>query len=392
MKRSRIVLVLSLFLILVATISVLVRYVIVPQLGDLPPGKEKDEPGLEIPGEGVFDPDSIPFLIDPVYKVHFIDVGQGDAILIQAPSKNVLVDGGDSRGGLVEYLLDLAIDTLNLLISTHPHADHIGALPEVLKTFTVLEVIDPGVVHTTALYTRYLQIIDSLNIPFVPGRAGMKREISDHAFIELLHPVEPSDKLLNDASIVLMLVLEQVRVLLTGDIEKRSETEILSHYAQIQSHVLKVAHHGSATSSSDDFLKAVSPQVAVIFCSEDNKYGFPHIQTLNRLSALKAGIMRTDQSGTIVMVSDGDAFYWTTDAEGSFVFPDQITIPGYPVDLNTASVDELTSIIHIGPARAKQLVSLRPIYSLDDLLRIQGIDEKRLNDIKQQNIAFVNQP
>ncbi len=392
MKRSRVVPVFILFLILVVAISLVVRLVILPHIGELLPGKDKEEPVVGIPGEEVLDPDSITAFIDPVYKVHFIDVGQGDAILIQTPSKNVLVDGGERRGGVVDYLLDLTIDTLHLLISTHPHADHIGALPDVLTKFAVLEVIDPGVVHTTNLFTRYLKTIDSLEIPFVVGRAGMKRDLHDHAYMELLHPVDPTEKHLNDASIVVMLVLEQVTVLLTGDIEKRSEAEILSRYPDIQSNVLKVAHHGSITSSSDDFLKAVSPEVSVIFCKADNNYGFPHDQTLSLLSSVKSKILRTDICGTIIMATDGDACFWTTEKDGSFVIPEHSNDAGSPVDVNSASIDELTRIIHIGPSRAQQLVTLRPILLLDDLLYIQGIDEKRLDDIKRQNIAFVNQP
>ncbi len=391
MKRSRIVLVFVLFVLVVALISAVVRFLIVPMLGELLPGKDKDKPGIELPDEGVFDPDSVFLGFDPVYKVHFIDVGQGDAILIQTPSKNVLVDGGERRSGVVAYLSDLDIDTLNVLISTHPHADHIGGLTEVLSAFTVLEVIDPGVVHTTALFTRYLKTIDSLDIPFVEGRAGMTRELHDNAYLELLHPVEPSERHLNDASIVIMLVLEQMRVLLTGDIEKKSEADILVRYPSIQSQVLKVAHHGSTTSTSDDFLSAVNPEVAVIFSEADNKYGFPHDETLIKLSKLNTQILRTDISGTIVLLTDGDACSWTTEADGYFSIPEH-SLSQAPVDLNNASIDALTVIIHIGPARAKQLVAIRPISSLDDLLGIQGIDEKRLNDIKKQDIAFVNQP
>ncbi len=380
------------FLILVVLIGAVIRYVIVPQLGDRLPGKPIADPEEDIPIDEVFDPESIFADSDAVFEVHFIDVGQGDAIFIQTPTSNVLVDGGNKNSGVVEYLTRLAVDTLNILVSTHPHADHIGGLIGVLSSFTVMEVIDPGVVHTTLLFTEYLKLIDSLDIIFTPGRAGMKRMLHDNAFFEVLHPFEPSEKSLNDASIVLMLVFDQIKVLLTGDVEKKAESEMLIRYPDIHSQVLKVAHHGSTTSTSDAFLEAAAPEVAVIFCAENNKYGFPHAETLQKLSTRNINILRTDINGSVVLKTDGELYLLSSEKDTGYLMPG--TSPGKPmsVDLNRASVEELVRVIHIGPARARQLIELRPLSTLDDLLLIQGIDEKRLTDIKKQSIAFVNQP
>lgn len=380
------------FLVLLAATWVLIRFVIAPHLGDRLPYKPITDPAVDIPIEGIFDPDSIFADLDPVYKVHFIDVGQGDAIFIQTPTKNVLVDGGDKNAGVVEYLTFLAVDTINIMVATHPHADHIGGLIGVLSSFTVMEVIDPGVVHTTLLFTEYLKLIDSLDIVFTAGRAGMNRMLHDDAYLELLHPLEPSERRLNDASIVLMLVLDQIKVLLTGDVEKKAESEMLVRHPDIKSQVLKVAHHGSITSTSDAFLDAAAPEVVVIFCAENNKYGFPHDETLQKLSARNIDILRTDIHGSVVMKTDGEAYYFALEKDEGYFIPGAISGIPISVDLNLASVEELVGVIHIGPARARQLIELRPLSSIDDLLEIQGIDEKRLVDIKRQNVAFVNQP
>lgn len=392
MKRSKLALVFIVFLTLVVVIGVIVRFVVVPKIGDILPGKQPPCPDVETSHDGDPDQDSIAPGIDPIYSVHFIDVGQGDAIYIETPSKNMLIDGGGKDSGVVEYLMEQAVDTLNILIATHPHADHLGGLPQVLSSFVVMEVIDPGVVHSTLLFSNYLNLIDSLNVELSVGRAGMKRTLHDKAYFEVLHPLYPQENNLNDASIVVMLVLEQIRILLTGDIEKKSESEILARYPYIKSHVLKLAHHGSITSTSEAFLEAASPEVAIIYCGKNNKFGFPHDETLEKLMAYNIHTFRTDRNGSIVMFTDGDKYFMTTESHDDFFLPHASESQSSAVNLNAATMDELTTIIHIGPARARQLIELRPLSSMDELLKIQGIDEKRLEDIKHQNRAFVNQP
>jgi competence protein ComEC len=378
------------FVAVVLAVLVLVRYVVAPLVQDRLPLSDRDLPETGLPDSE--DPDSLLPGIESFYRVHFIDVGQGDAILVQAAGQNILVDGGERNTGLVAYLLGQAIDTLNLVVSTHPHADHIGGLPEVLDRFTVLEIIDPGVVHTTRLFTHYLELIDSLDIPFTIGRAGMRRELDSLSYYEILHPREPSDRHLNDASVVMWLVLNKVRVMLTGDIERRSEAEMLIHYPSLESNVLKVAHHASRTSSSPSFLEAVSPEVAVIFCGHDNHYGFPHQETMQQLASMQTLVFRTDLSGTVVMHTDGQDYYFETEADGAVFLGDKGFGTISQIDINTASLEELTLIIHIGPARAGHIITNRPFSSLDELITIPGIDSRRLEDIRQQNLAFVNQP
>lgn len=378
------------FVAVVLAVLVLVRYVVAPLVKDRLPFGDKDMPEAGLPDTE--DPDSLLPDIESIYRIHFIDVGQGDATLVQTAGQNILVDGGERNTGVVEYLVGLAIDTLNLVVSTHPHADHIGGLPDVLSRFTVLEIIDPGVVHTTRLFTNYLALIDSLDIPFTIGRAGMRRELDSLSYYEILHPREPSDRHLNDASVVMWLVLNKVRVMLTGDVERRSEAEMLIHYPLLESQVLKVAHHASRTSSSPSFLEAVNPEVAVIFCGHDNHYGFPHQETMQQLASMQAHVFRTDLSGTLVMHTDGYDYYFETEADGPVSIEDMAPGAISRIDINTASLEELSLIIHIGPARARHIINNRPFASLDELISIPGIDNHRLEDIRRQNLAFVNQP
>jgi beta-lactamase superfamily II metal-dependent hydrolase len=147
---------------------------------------------------------------DNKFEVHFIDVGQGDAILVLTPSKTMLVDAGPLDGNAASYISSLGVEEIDIVVATHPHADHIGGMPEIFISFPVREIIDPGVVHTTLTYARYLELIDSLDIPYSEGRKGMRRDLCDDAFAEILHPTDPDEALLNDASVVIRLVLGDI--------------------------------------------------------------------------------------------------------------------------------------------------------------------------------------
>ncbi len=239
------------------------------------------------------------------YRIHFIDVGQGDAIFIETPEQNMLVDGGLRESGVSEYLQTLDIERIDIVIGTHPHADHIGGLIEVFQTFEVGEVIDPGVTHTTTTFHYYLSTIDLYDIPFTVGRKGMQRQLSDNAYMLLLHPVNPGSNHLNNASIVARVTLGEINLLLTGDAEREAEQEMLNDPGLLASHILKVGHHGSWTSSTEDFLNAVKPEISVIMCGEDNPYGHPHDVALERLNAVDTGIYRTDIHGHVIIETDG---------------------------------------------------------------------------------------
>lgn len=241
--------------------------------------------------------------------VHFIDVGQGDSILIQTPEQNILIDAGERTAGesVVEYLRNLNVTYLNIVISTHPHSDHIGGLINVINNITTGEVIDPAVPHTTQTYEDYLVLIDQKNIKFTEGKAGMSRDLGGGALMQIIHPSSPSVSDLNNASIVVRLTFGDISFVFSGDAENEAENEILLRDYDLSATVLKVGHHGSRTSTSDSYLSAVSPKVAVISCGKDNTYGHPHEETLKLLKDSGIDVYRTDTNGTIVIKTDGQS-------------------------------------------------------------------------------------
>jgi competence protein ComEC len=246
--------------------------------------------------------------------VHFIDVGQGDSTLIQTPEQNILIDAGERTAGegVVEYLKNLNVNYLNIVISTHPHADNMGGLINVMKNISTGEVIDPAVPHTTQTYEDYLVLIDQKNIKFTEGKAGISRDLGGGALMQIIHPLSPSVSDLNNASIVVRLTFGDISFIFSGDAEKKAENEILLRDYNLSATVLKVGHHGSKTSTSASYLSAISPEVAVISCGKDNTYGHPHEETLKLLKDSEIDVYRTDTHGTIVIKTDGQNIYIDT--------------------------------------------------------------------------------
>ena len=240
-----------------------------------------------------------------VYEVHFVDVGQGDAIYVVTPGKNVLIDGGRRNSGIVDYLKDLEVESIDIVIGTHPHADHIAGLIDVFHTFDVTEVIDPDVHYSTVTHRDYKTTIDSKEITFTAGRSGMEWQLSEGAVMQIVNPSQPSTRHINDASIVARIVFGDVAVLLTGDAEERAEREMLARREPLRSQILKVGHHGSITSTTVDFLEQVKPEVAVIMVGEGNRYAHPNEEILHNLEAAGAEIYRTDTHGSIVIKTNG---------------------------------------------------------------------------------------
>lgn len=242
-------------------------------------------------------------------EVHFIDVGQGDSILIRAGEKNVLIDGGPRGAGekVTDYLRSCGVQHLDLIIATHPHEDHIGGLLAVLEQIDVAEVLDPGVPHTSALFENYLDLIDQQEIIFTAARAGMKRELGAGIVLSILQPQEPLASNLNDVSIVARLTGAGVDFLFTGDLEAPYERKLLETGQALSAAVLKVGHHGSHSSTCEEFFAAVRPRYAVVLAGEGNSYQHPHRETLERFAGANVELYRTDLHGTVVMaVTDGE--------------------------------------------------------------------------------------
>lgn len=316
-------------------------------------------------------------------EIHFIDAGQGDAILIATPKTTMLVDGGPANDSVSSYLRKTGIKSLDIIIATHPHADHIGGLIPVLETMPIGKIMDPGVVHTTVTYRRYLETIDRLNIPYSIIRKGEVMHLDRNVTATILHPSAPSDSLLNDASVVLRLDIGTISLLLTGDIERASEEELLKEPESLKADIVKVPHHGSSTSLHPPFLNAVNPSTAIIMCGLYNPYGNPHRQTISLLESRNIDTYRTDHHGTVVVSTNGKSFTIKKSTE-------EPTLPR-TIDINSATAEELLRIVHIGPARAAQIIELRPFENLDDLRRVEGIGAARLADIKRQGVAVVRQ-
>lgn len=248
-------------------------------------------------------------------SIRVLDVGQGDAILIQTPQQSILVDTGDvgTKGKLVSYIKQAGISVLDKVVLTHAHADHLGGMAEVLANFPVKQVYDAGYAATTAMYRNHLTTVQKKKIPFAVLRAGGEIDLGDGIFLKVLAPEETfikgSDSDVNNSSVVLKLTYGTFSMLLTGDVEEESETRMVKRFGTaLKSQILKSPHHGSRTSSSSAFLKAVAPEAVVISVGENNDYHHPHPSTMKRYQAAKMKIYRTDKNGTVTVTSDGKTY------------------------------------------------------------------------------------
>ncbi len=241
-------------------------------------------------------------------QISYIDVGQGDSIFIELPNgETILIDAGNPEDGqhVAQYIRDNGAEKLDYVIATHPHADHIGGLAEVIDAFTVENIYMPKATHTTASYEDLLQTIQAKGLKIETAKAGKKLFDDGRLQAEFLAPNSDSYSNLNNYSAVLMLTYGNNKFLFMGDAEAESEKEMLYAGFDLSADVLKVGHHGGSASTTDDFLEAVSPSVAVISVGADNSYGNPHADVLASLSERGADIWRTDEKGTVVVTSDG---------------------------------------------------------------------------------------
>ena len=250
---------------------------------------------------------------ESAYRIHFIDVGQGDSALIQAPTgENMLIDAGpnSSETALRAYLDQHCVTRLDYLVLTHPHEDHIGGADMILETYEVGTVILPDVTTTTSTFERMLRALDKSGASMKTAAPNDTYPFADASFTLLGPAVIHADDL-NNCSVVLRLDIGSRHFLFTGDAEKAEEEEILKHFSsspeQFRADVLKIGHHGSVTSTSDDFLKAVSPSFAVISCGKGNDYGHPHRETTQKLKYYDIPVYRTDRMGSIVFYCDGSS-------------------------------------------------------------------------------------
>lgn len=244
------------------------------------------------------------------FALRVLDVGQGESVLIQTGEQNILIDAAErpEAPGIISYLGGCGVKKLDLVIATHPHADHIGGMADVLKEIPADEIVmpklTPDMVPTTASYRNLLQVVKEKGVKATYARPGKSYDIGGGAVLEVLGPAAEYDDL-NDWSVVSRITYGSTSFLVTGDAEKRAELDILDTGARVSADVLVLGHHGSSTSSCDEFLDAVGPGRAAVTCGLDNDYGHPHRETVERLDDRGIRYFRTDLQGTIVFESDG---------------------------------------------------------------------------------------
>ena len=240
-------------------------------------------------------------------RVHFLDVGQGDSIFIElTDGKSMLIDASTAEycEGIADYIKDNGYSKIDYLVATHPHADHIGGMQDVVEQLEIGEIYMPKASSTTKTYKNLLKAIKAKGNKINTAKAGNTIYSDSSLGIDILAPNSDSYEEINDYSVVIKLVYGSKSFLFTGDAEKLSENEIT---ADVSADVLKVGHHGSSTSSSDKFIKRVNPEYAVISCGEGNSYGHPHKETIKTLNKYDVEIFRTDTMGTIIAQTDGES-------------------------------------------------------------------------------------
>lgn len=242
--------------------------------------------------------------------VDVIDVGQGDSIFVKTPNGfTMLIDAGDSDAydAIKEVLEANNVEKLDVLVATHPHADHIGSMKKIYEEYGAEKIYMPKAVTTTATYKNLLTAISNNNQKITTAKAGLSIDLDSSIHMQILTPQDKTYDDLNDYSVVIKCIYKNNSVLFTGDATENVEEEMLTNYSgELKSDVLKVAHHGSRGSSSSEFLEKVDPTYAIISCGIDNSYGHPHSETLDRLNTINAIVKRTDESGSIEFVMDGD--------------------------------------------------------------------------------------
>ncbi len=259
-------------------------------------------------------------LSDGEIAVHFLDVGQGDCALILTGGKNVLIDAGEASAApdVIRYLNSLEIRSLDLVIATHPHSDHIGGLSGVIGQYSaetlLLPELSEEMTPATSSYRKLLEAAEDCGAAVEYVRAGESRELAEGCWLEFVAPVREYDDL-NNSSITARLVYGDTSFLFTGDIEQEAERDIYESGACLSSNVIKIAHHGSSTSSLKVFLQAADPEYAVISVGSPNDYGHPHEKTLKLLELLGITVYRTDLDGNIVWISDGKTLRVNTSKE-----------------------------------------------------------------------------
>ncbi|MCH5193774.1 MAG: MBL fold metallo-hydrolase [Oscillospiraceae bacterium] len=263
---------------------------------------------------------------DADLEIHFIDVGQGDCSLIMWEDNAMLIDCGERENSdsVLKYIKKQGVERLDYIIATHPHSDHIGGMGDIISAMDVDKVIAPRVsselTPTTKTYERFIQALRDKGQKLTAAKPGTvytfktEGEKKPPSF-EVLAPVDDYDDL-NNYSVVIRLDYGNTSYLFTGDAESKAEKGILKSGADVDADVMKMGHHGSSTSSSEEYLEAVSPDICIIQCGVGNSYGHPHAETVEKIEEMGAKWYSNDRNGNIIVYSDGESIQIKTEKQG----------------------------------------------------------------------------
>ncbi|MDQ0429790.1 beta-lactamase superfamily II metal-dependent hydrolase [Planomicrobium stackebrandtii] len=315
--------------------------------------------------------------------VHYIDVGQGDSTLLEFEGFTMLIDTGNwNSTEAVDYLKQQGIQDIDIVVGTHPDADHIGQLAQVVGEFEVAEVWMSGNTSSSNTFLNALQAIEASGSDYVEPRSGDRFDVGSMQ-IEVLYPDDITGAA-NEESISLRMTYGDVRFVFTGDAGVKEEQEMIDSGMDLDAEILHLGHHGSNTSTSTAFLKAVAPEVAIYSAGADNSYGHPHAEVIAAAENEGAEVFGTDVNGTILVETDGESYSVETQQEGVPTEGENRCI-----DLNIASSAELQEITGIGEVYAQSIIDQRPFGSLEELLDVKGIGPATLDNIQEQGLACI---
>lgn len=302
---------------------------------------------------------------------HFIDVGQGDCILIECAGKTMLIDAGENNRGYTvsAFLREKKISSLDYVVATHPHADHIGGLLTILNEYPVGQFIDSGYPHTSKTYENMLMIIDAKNIPFHVAERGETIDLDPGTEILILNPKKEQSEELNENSVVLKITHGNVSFLLMGDAGLEAEENIMAAGYEVDADILKVGHHASTSGSGHRFISSVSPEVSIIEVGADNDYGHPHAEILQRLQKVST-VYRTDQHGTVIITTDGSAYTVTTEKAASrkTILTSTSTI----ADTTTTSTRDNTVVAPVETSTSNEGIGISDLNLKEEYIKIRN--------------------
>lgn len=321
-------------------------------------------------------------------RITMIDVGQGDAVLLESPEgQTVLYDGGPARGNVLDQLRGLEVESIDLVIASHPHEDHIGGLRFVIEAYEPELVIDSGMPHTTRAYERYLDAIEAAGSQLLDNPERQPIEFGP-ATLELVPPPQNDDLGLNDNSVGFILTYGDFQASFYGDAEHDQFEWLLEHHSDLfpDVQVHKASHHASRNGDVREVVEQLRPDVVIAGIGQDNRYGHPHDEALLLYEAVGADFYSTDRHGSIQI----DA-YTSGRFEIDTALDAEALAEARCVNINQAAPDELERLTNVGASTAEGIVATRPFGSIADLERVSGLAESTVTEIKDQGLACVEE-